>query len=99
MIKLEIKPFGGGFSLLQITLDKPIQPSDLPSVEFPKAGGKGLIISGRAPIWLYCYVFHYYLHLFRVIAIYDPKLQGAIIVASHDPEYEVGNIIPLVEGV
>jgi len=99
MIKLEIKPFGEEFSLLQINLDKPIQPSDLTSIDFPKAQGKGLIISGRAPIWLYCYVLHYYLHLFQVIAIYDPKLGGAVIIASHSPDYKVGDILPITEGV
>ncbi len=92
-VKLNIKSLGDGVFSLQINLSAPIQPSDLPQIKFPKAQGQGLIISGRAPIWLYCYVLHHYLHLFQYVAIYDPKLQGAVVIASHHPSYKIGEVI------
>ena len=99
MIKLELKSIEKGIYLLQINLRIPILPRDLPKVKLPKAEGKGLVISGRAPIWFYCYILHHYLHLFQFIAVYDPKQEGAVVVASHHPDYKVGDILPITEGV
>jgi len=92
-IKLSIKILSKEDILLQIKLSRAITPADLANIKFPKVGGQGLIISGRAPIWLYCYVLHHYLHLFQYVAIYDPKQGGAVVIASHHPSYQVGQII------
>lgn len=55
---------------------------------------KGVILSGRGPVWLYGFLVHYY-HPTKWIATFDPRLQGAIVVASHDADVQVGSIIPL----
>ncbi len=55
---------------------------------------KGVIINGRAPIWLYARLVQLCQSAIW-IAIYDPK-DGAIIVASRSAtELQVGNVIPV----
>jgi CRISPR-associated protein Csx3 len=53
---------------------------------------KGVILSGRGPIWLYGYLVHYY-HPTKMIAIFDPRLQGAVVVSAHYPDYQEGMVI------
>jgi CRISPR-associated protein Csx3 len=55
---------------------------------------KGVILSGRGPVWLYCFLTHFY-HTTKFVATYDPRLQGAVVVESHGSEYKVGDIIPV----
>jgi len=55
---------------------------------------KGVIISGRAPIWLYGYLIHHY-HIASWVAVYDPRLGGAVVVMSHSPEYKEGDVVKL----
>ena len=43
---------------------------------------RGIILSGRGPIWLYGYLVHE-CHSHPFVAIYDPRLDGAIIVERH----------------
>lgn len=58
------------------------------------SGTKGVILSGRGPIWLYCFLTHYY-HPTKFIATYDPREGGAVIVESHSPEYKVGEVLKI----
>lgn len=55
---------------------------------------KGVILSGRGPVWLYGYLVHFY-HPTKFVATYDPRLQGAVVVESHGSEYKVGDIVPV----
>lgn len=55
---------------------------------------KGVIISGRGPVWLFCFLTHYY-HITKFVATYDPRLSGAVVVESHASEHKVGDIIPV----
>ena len=59
-----------------------------------KYGDKLVIVSGRGPIWLYGALLHY-LHPFKAVAFYDPRLNGGVVVQSHVEEYRVGQVIPL----
>lgn len=72
-----------------ITPNEPLPP--LPVI--PR--GSVVIIEGRAPIWRYGFAFHL-LHgsAAGAIAVYDPKM-GAIIVASHIPEINEGEIFDI----
>jgi len=56
---------------------------------------KGVLLSGRDPLWLYCCLVHLY-HPTRFIAIYDPRI-GAVIVESHWPGHNVGDTIKIHE--
>jgi CRISPR-associated protein Csx3 len=54
---------------------------------------KGVILSGRGPIWLYASLIHFY-HPTVWIACYDPRI-GAVVVQSHSPHVKLGEVIPL----
>ncbi len=80
---------------LKFELQKPISPEELQNLEkeLPELNGDLLVISGRGPIWLYGFLLHHYVHLFKAVGFYDPKLDGAVIVARHDAKYEVGQVL------
>lgn len=96
-----IREFKSGIysgKVLEFELSEPIGPEDLPEIErqLPEISGHDvLVISGRGPIWLYGVILHRYMHLFPAVAVYDPKLGGAIIVVSHLKTVKVGTVIPL----
>jgi len=81
--------------LYSIGVDEPILPSATlpPLPEIPR--GAVVIIEGRAPIWRYGMAFHA-LHgsPAAAVAVYDPRL-GAVVVASHHPEYKEGQVIDI----
>ncbi len=75
--------------------DRIIHPQDLCKLELP-AGidtTQGIVLTGRAPIWLYGYLIHE-LHPTAWVGCYDPRL-GAVVVATHTRGVSVGQIIPL----
>ena len=77
----------------RIGVDAPITPTE-PLPEVPKIPrGSVVVIEGRAPIWRYGMAFHQ-LHgsPAAAVAVYDPRL-GAVIVASHNPEYQEGQVL------
>lgn len=67
--------------------DAPLPP--LPAI--PR--GAVVVIEGRAPIWRYGIAFHR-LHgsPAAAVAVFDPRL-GAVVVASHHPNWHEGQII------
>ena len=87
--------------VLEIRLDKPIEPETLRDINasehfaslLKEAKGDLLVISGRAPIWLYAYLVHEFVHLYKAIAVYDPKIGGAVVVASHTSKFSPGEVI------
>jgi len=83
------------YSIVFFELSSVITPEELASLEPPKVNStKGVILSGRGPIWLYCYLTHYY-HPTKFIATYDPRLGGAVIIESHYQNYKVGDILKM----
>lgn len=94
-IKFNIKEFDK-WNLLEFELENPLTPKDLKSIKPPNILGKGIILSGRGPIWLYCFLTHYY-HPTKFIATYDPREGGAIIVESHTEEYKIGDLVKIEE--
>ncbi|NEQ47570.1 MAG: CRISPR-associated protein Csx3 [Leptolyngbya sp. SIOISBB] len=86
------------FQLLSIALtsaDRLMTPDDLRSLKLPEGIDTmlGVVISGRAPIWLYTYLVHE-LHPTAWVACYDPRL-GAVVVTTHSRQVQIGQIIPL----
>jgi len=80
------------FTIVHFELEGSITPDVLQDLRPPKVNyAKGVILSGRGPIWLYCYLAHYY-HPTKFIATFDPRI-GAVIVESHSQEYKVGEVI------
>ena len=81
------------YIIVHFELEEPILPEILQNINPPKVNStKGIILSGRGPIWLYSYLTHHY-HPTKFIAIDDPRLGGAVIVESHNPNYKSGEII------
>lgn len=73
-----------------------IKPTELKSIEYPSVNPKkGVIINGRCPIWLYAAYLHNY-HYCSFTGVNDPRL-GAVITATHNPDYAVGDILPIFE--
>ncbi|MEM2570034.1 MAG: CRISPR-associated ring nuclease Crn3/Csx3 [Candidatus Bathyarchaeia archaeon] len=82
------------YVIIEFELDKPLTPEELRGIKPPSTPiGKGVVLSGRAPIWLYAYLIHHY-HPTTFIAVYDPRI-GAIVTESHTPKYRVGDILKL----
>ncbi|AKB22711.1 CRISPR-associated ring nuclease Crn3/Csx3 [Methanosarcina sp. WH1] len=80
------------YTLISFEMDDVLGPEDLAAITPPNVNGaKGVILSGRGPIWLYCFLTHFY-HPTKFIATYDPRLEGAVIVERHSPDYKVGSI-------
>lgn len=81
------------FTLVSFEMTNVLEPEDLLSIKPPAVNGaKGVILSGRGPIWLYCFLTHFY-HPTKFIATYDPRLEGAVIVERHTSDSEVGSVI------
>jgi CRISPR-associated protein Csx3 len=86
------------YQLLEIDLvgsDRIIEPQDLAGLELPAGIDPhlGVVISGRAPIWLYAYLVHE-LHPTRWVACFDPRL-GGVVVATHCKEVKIGQIVAI----
>lgn len=82
-----------GFSYKNLT------PADLKDLKPPDSiannfADKGVVLSGRGPIWLYGYLIHIY-HPTKFIATYDPRLSGAVVVESHCNEVTIGDVIKI----
>jgi len=84
------------FLVCEIELEKPITPEDIESIleKIPSAGPEGIIISGRIPMWLLGAIVHH-CHPRPWVAVFDPRLNAGVIVASHTPERGVGDLVPL----
>ncbi len=89
------------FTLIEFELKRELEPEDLKKINPPdpiKGGFSSdlIILSGRGPIWLYGYLIHFY-HPTKAIAIFDPRLEGAVVVESHSKEFKVGDTIKIKE--
>ena len=86
------------YQILSIALtsqDRLMTPEDLRSLSLPPGLDTtgGVVISGRAPIWLYAHLVHE-LHPTAWVATYDPRL-GAVVVVTHSRLVQAGQVIPL----
>ena len=84
------------YQLLQIDLatrDRIIEPSDLAPLQLPDGidTSIGVVLSGRAPVWLFSYLVHE-LHPTVWVACYDPRL-GAVVVATR--QTQIGQVLPV----
>jgi len=82
-----------GYQVLSFELDGPIAPTDLKNIELPKVDmTKGIVISGRGPVWLFGYLLHQF-HPAAWVATMDPRLGGGVVVMSHTPGVAEGDIV------
>lgn len=85
------------FVVIEFELKRDLKPEDLKKIFPPDAvkGGfahKGIVLSGRGPVWLYGFLVHFY-HPTKFVAVYDPRLNAAVVVESHCGEYKVGDVL------
>ncbi len=90
-----------GFAFVSFQFEGSLEPADLKTLSPPdpiKEGfaQKGVILSGRGPVWLYGFLIHFY-HPTRFVAVHDPRLAGAVVVESHHSHWSPGDIIPLMD--
>lgn len=81
--------------LWDIGVGGPVTPADpLPDMpDTPK--GALLVIGGRGPVWRYGLALHRaHGSPAGAVATFDPRL-GAVVVASHRPDYQDGQIIDI----
>ena len=78
------------------TQDGIITPDDLQGLKLPKdvQFSQGIVIEGRGAIWLYGYLVHE-CHPAAWVGCYDPRLEGAVVVATHKHEVSVGQVLKL----
>lgn len=103
LIQLSLGPSqqwqGVSYQLLTIEFlspDRLIAPQDLATLTLPTGIDTtgGVIITGRAPIWLYAALVHE-LHPTAWVACFDPRLNGGVVVATHSRQTSMGQVIPL----
>ena len=87
------------FSVVAFEVNETLNAADLSTLTPPDPiannfAHKGVILSGRGPVWLYCFLTHFY-HPTKFVATYDPRLEGAVVVESHGSQYKVGDVIPI----
>jgi len=100
-ITFEVRKVKESVVLVHFELKRELNPEDLKSIKPPdpvknKLSKNLLILSGRGPIWLYGFLIHFY-HPVKAVAVFDPRLDGAVVVESHSKEFEIGSIIKLEE--
>jgi len=72
-----------------------ITPAELAQITPPTVNPqKGVILSGRGPVWLFATLCHYY-HPTAWVGCFDPRLAGAVVTQTHCPGINVGQIIPV----
>lgn len=91
------------FQTLAIALNTPdrlITPADLQTLSLPSGIDTtgGVVITGRAPIWLYAYLVHE-LHPTAWVACFDPRLEGGVVVATHSRQVQIGQVVALPKAV
>lgn len=96
-LELKVNKSNSKFQILEIILSGNglIEPKEISHITLPKEIDytKGVIISGKAPVWLFTCLTHL-LHIAKWVATFDPRL-GAVVVQSHDINSpQTGDIIP-----
>jgi CRISPR-associated protein Csx3 len=59
---------------------------------------RGVVLSGRGPVWLYGALVHHY-HSTSFVACYDPWLGGGVVVESHNQTFVVGTVVVMSRDV
>lgn len=79
--------------------DRLMEPQNLVNLELPAELNhtQGVVLSGRAPIWLYSYLVHK-CYPSAWVACHDPRL-GAVVVATHSRQAQIGQVLPIDSSV
>lgn len=58
------------------------------------AGGRLVLLNGAASLAAISVIVHHVAHLFGAVGVFDPKLDGYVVVISHDPAFSPGDLLP-----
>jgi len=100
-ITFEVKKIKEDIVVIHFDLKRELNPEDLKNIKPPdpvknKFSNNLVILSGRGPIWLYGFLIHFY-HPVKAVAVFDPRLDGAVVVESHSNDFKIGSIVKLEE--
>lgn len=56
-------------------------------------GGRLVLLNGAASLPVISVIVHHVAHLFGAVGVFDPKLNGYVVVVSHDPAFAVGSVL------
>lgn len=98
MYNIEVKPLKRGWDILVVGFGQPASNMDIVKDVVQKLsklilGGTICLINGPASLPVAFVMCHKLAHLYSVIGIFDPKLQGYVVAVSHSPDYAVGDLI------
>jgi CRISPR-associated protein Csx3 len=82
---------------IQITTDNGIiSPDDIKGLKLPSGIDftKGVVIEGKAPIWLYGYLVHES-HPAAWVGCYDTRFLGVVVVETHTHDVAISEIFTL----
>jgi len=84
------------FTIIEIEIEGGVcTPDDLKKLTFPQVNlQKGVIISGRAPVWVFATIVHEF-HPSAWVATFDPRLGGGVVVQTHSQGIKVGDVITI----
>jgi len=75
--------------------DRFIEPSEMKNINYPDVDmTKPIVIFGFMPVWLASRLTAYYVHRCPYFAVYDPRIGGAIVTATHSKK-KVGEVIEI----
>lgn len=84
-------------TLLEIEIEGGVcEASDLAKIVVPNVpGDRGILISGRAPVWLFSFLTHHF-HVCQWVATFDPRLAGGVVTSRHSVDApEVGQVVSI----
>lgn len=85
------------WNLIEFELENMLEPADLKRIDLPdikKFYNKGVIISGRGPIWLYGVLIHHF-HPTKFVATFEPRINAGVVIESHSTDFQIGDLIEL----
>lgn len=90
----------GVHQIVHFFLSGPIHSDQIRTLRLPPLDrSRPVILSGRGPIWLYGYLLHQ-CHPHPWVAVYDPRLAGAVVVECHMAGGPgVGSVIPVPDEI
>lgn len=76
-----------------------VRDADQALADLGLEGGKIALINGPASLPVAVVLAHRLVHLYGVVGVFDPKMSGYVVAASHDPEYPLGTVIAATDVV
>ncbi|GMV42165.1 MAG: hypothetical protein AMXMBFR64_38810 [Myxococcales bacterium] len=59
-------------------------------------GSSPVFLNGKGPVWGFAMLLHE-AHATPAVAVFDPRFNGYVVVATHDVGYVVGQVIPAAD--